>query len=153
MMNGNIERFIVFLQEIRAELEKTGMSEKTVTLLLQDEELLEDVKLYMDEDPDMTGADYARMILNQWSGVQRREIRENMKAKLVNEMHSESMEEHFIDKVIEELQDRGYTFEEAEMAMEEVEELVREKSYDAAHTPGMLGSICDHIEKVVLKKY
>jgi len=79
--------FNSFMYDMTNELSKAGMSEKNIHILSNDPELLADAQVYNQEG--MSGEEYARMLLNQWSQVQKHEIRENMKSKLVKESLNE----------------------------------------------------------------
>ena len=52
-----------------------GMSHMDIRKVMDDDEFQDDMQVYCDNGYD--GQEYARMLLNKWSGVSRQELREN----------------------------------------------------------------------------
>jgi hypothetical protein len=74
----NESRFDTFMTSLTSEFRRSGMSERDIHLLSNDPDLIKAVEISMEEDPDLSGMEYARMLLNQWSGVPKYPMEEGL---------------------------------------------------------------------------
>jgi len=61
-------------------------------------------------------------------------------------MHSEQIEDRFIDKVADNLVELNYEAEEIEVLLNRYDEYLREKSYTFGHSPGAVQDATSYIE-------
>ena len=78
-----------FMWDAAEEFLRAGMDQSEIYNLMDNDEFEADAKAYMEEGEN--GMEYARMLLNKWSGVPRHEMRDDevMESKLVKEKLNE----------------------------------------------------------------
>lgn len=72
------------------------------------------------------------------------------KKRFVNE--SASLEDQFAESVYDELMERGFTYEEADFAVEQASDIIGELAYEAPHSPGATRQAADWIEENIFGK-
>lgn len=87
----DLDDFEKFQWDAAEEFLRAGLDMSEIYNLMDREGFEEDMRIYMEENPDSNGMEYAQMLLNKWSGVPKYDDRG---------LVSESLEEHMNEGIL-----------------------------------------------------